>query len=128
MQSRGTNTIGKIFGPVTFVWFALIGSLGIYRILQHPEVLKALSPTYAIQYFLDHGFHSVFVLAAVILVVTGAEALYTDMGHFGAKPIRIAWTIIVGPALVLSYLGQAAVLMNDPAAISNPFFIDIITI
>ena len=122
IQSRGTNTIGKVFGPVTFVWFALIGSLGVYRVLQHPEVLKSLSPTYAIQYFLDHGLHSVFVLAAVILVVTGAEALYTDMGHFGAKPIRIAWAIIVGPALVLSYLGQAAVLMNDPAAISNPFF------
>ena len=122
MQSRGTETIGKFFGPVTFVWFILIGSLGIFRILQEPEVIKALSPTYAIQYFLNSGLNSLFVLAAVILVVTGAEALYTDMGHFGAKPIRIAWTIIVGPALVLSYLGQAAVLINDPAAISNPFF------
>lgn len=122
MQSRGTETIGKFFGPVTFVWFILIGSLGIFRILQEPEVIKALSPTYAIQYFMNSGLNSLFVLAAVILVVTGAEALYTDMGHFGAKPIRIAWTIIVGPALVLSYLGQAAVLINDPAAISNPFF------
>ncbi len=122
MQSRGTETIGKFFGPVTFVWFILIGSLGIFRILQEPEVIKALSPTYAIQYFLNSGLNSLFVLAAVILVVTGAEALYTDMGHFGAKPIRIAWTIIVGPALVLSYLGQAAVLINDPSAISNPFF------
>ncbi|MEN9716869.1 MAG: hypothetical protein RLZZ483_844 [Actinomycetota bacterium] len=122
MQSRGTETIGKFFGPVTFVWFILIGSLGIFRILQEPEVIKALSPTYAIQYFMNSGLNSLFVLAAVILVVTGAEALYTDMGHFGAKPIRIAWTIIVGPALVLSYLGQAAVLINDPSAISNPFF------
>ena len=122
MQSRGTETIGKFFGPVTFVWFVLIGSLGIFRILQEPEVIKALSPTYAIQYFMNSGLNSLFVLAAVILVVTGAEALYTDMGHFGAKPIRIAWAIIVGPALVLSYLGQAAVLINDPAAISNPFF------
>jgi KUP system potassium uptake protein len=122
MQSRGTETIGKFFGPVTFVWFILIGSLGIFRILQEPEVIKALSPTYAIQYIMNSGINSLFVLAAVILVVTGAEALYTDMGHFGAKPIRIAWTIIVGPALVLSYLGQAAVLINDPAAISNPFF------
>ncbi len=122
MQSRGTETIGKFFGPVTFVWFILIGSLGIFRILQEPAVIKALSPTYAIQYFMNSGLNSLFVLAAVILVVTGAEALYTDMGHFGAKPIRIAWTIIVGPALVLSYLGQAAVLINDPAAISNPFF------
>jgi KUP system potassium uptake protein len=122
MQSRGTETIGKFFGPVTFVWFVLIGSLGIFRILQEPEVIKALSPTYAIQYFMNSGLNSLFVLAAVILVVTGAEALYTDMGHFGAKPIRIAWTIIVGPALVLSYLGQAAVLINDPSAISNPFF------
>jgi KUP system potassium uptake protein len=122
MQSRGTETIGKFFGPVTFVWFILIGSLGIFRILQEPEVIKALSPTYAIQYFMNSGLNSLFVLAAVILVVTGAEALYTDMGHFGAKPIRIAWTIIVGPALVLSYLGQAAVLINNPAAISNPFF------
>jgi KUP system potassium uptake protein len=122
MQSRGTETIGKFFGPVTFVWFILIGSLGIFRILQEPEVIKALSPTYAIQYFMNSGLNSLFVLAAVILVVTGAEALYTDMGHFGARPIRIAWTIIVGPALVLSYLGQAAVLINDPSAISNPFF------
>jgi KUP system potassium uptake protein len=122
MQSRGTETIGKFFGPVTFVWFILIGSLGIFRILQEPEVIKALSPSYAIQYFMNSGLNSLFVLAAVILVVTGAEALYTDMGHFGAKPIRIAWTIIVGPALVLSYLGQAAVLINNPAAISNPFF------
>jgi KUP system potassium uptake protein len=122
MQSRGTETIGKFFGPVTFVWFILIGSLGIFRILQEPEVMKALSPTYAIQYFMNSGLNSLFVLAAVILVVTGAEALYTDMGHFGAKPIRIAWTIIVGPALVLSYLGQAAVLINNPTAISNPFF------
>jgi KUP system potassium uptake protein len=122
MQSRGTETIGKFFGPVTFVWFILIGSLGVFRILQEPEVIKALSPTYAIQYFMNSGLNSLFVLAAVILVVTGAEALYTDMGHFGAKPIRIAWTIIVGPALVLSYLGQAAVLINNPAAISNPFF------
>ena len=122
MQSRGTETIGKFFGPVTFVWFILIGSLGIFRILQEPAVIKALSPTYAIQYFMNSGLNSLFVLAAVILVVTGAEALYTDMGHFGAQPIRIAWTIIVGPALVLSYLGQAAVLINDPAAISNPFF------
>ena len=122
MQSRGTETIGKFFGPVTFVWFILIGSLGVFRILQEPEVIKALSPTYAIQYFMNSGLNSLFVLAAVILVVTGAEALYTDMGHFGAKPIRIAWTIIVGPALVLSYLGQAAVLVNNPAAISNPFF------
>jgi KUP system potassium uptake protein len=122
MQSRGTEAIGKFFGPVTFVWFILIGSLGIFRILQEPEVIKALSPTYAIQYFMNSGLNSLFVLAAVILVVTGAEALYTDMGHFGAKPIRIAWTIIVGPALVLSYLGQAAVLINNPAAISNPFF------
>ena len=122
IQSRGTNKIGKVFGPVTFVWFTLIGGLGVYRVLEYPEVLKALSPTYAIQYFVTHGFHSVIVLAAVILVVTGAEALYTDMGHFGAKPIRIAWTIIVGPALVLSYLGQASVLMTNPSAISNPFF------
>ncbi len=122
VQSRGTNTIGKIFGPVTFVWFALIGSLGAYRIMQHPDVLVALSPTYAIKYFVDHGLYSVLVLAAVILVVTGAEALYTDMGHFGAKPIRIAWATIVGPALVLCYLGQAALLMNEPEAVSNPFF------
>jgi KUP system potassium uptake protein len=122
IQSRGTNTIGKVFGPVTFIWFALIGGLGIYRIIEHPDVLVALSPTYAIQYFANHGLHSIFVLAAVILVVTGAEALYTDMGHFGARPIRIAWVFIVGPALVLCYLGQAALLMNEPAAISNPFF------
>lgn len=122
VQPKGTHSIGKVFGPVTLLWFLLIGGLGIFQFIQHPEVITALSPTYAIDYFLDHGFKSFIVLSSVILAVTGAEALYADMGHFGAKPIRIAWTFIVGPALVFCYLGQAAVVKGDPTKVANPFF------
>lgn len=122
IQSRGTHTIGKIFGPVMIGWFTFIGGLGIFQFIQKPEVIKALSPIYAIEYFQVHGLHAIVLLSSVILSVTGAEALYADMGHFGAKPIRVAWTFIVGPALVLCYLGQAAVVANNHQATENPFF------
>jgi KUP system potassium uptake protein len=122
VQSRGTHSIGKIFGPVMVGWFSLIGVLGAYQYSQQPNVIKALSPIYAIEYFQAHGLHSVVLLSSVILAVTGAEALYADMGHFGAKPIRIAWSFIVGPALVLCYLGQAAIVSRNQEATSNPFF------
>ncbi len=122
VQPWGTHSIGRIFGPITLGWFLLIGGLGFFQFLKHPEVIVALSPTYAVGYFLDHGFTAFLILSSVILAVTGAEALYADMGHFGAKPIRIAWTFIVGPALVLCYLGQAALVIGDETKVANPFF------
>ena len=121
-QSRGTASIGKLFGPVTAVWFLLIGGLGIYRFIAEPSVIRALSPTYAIEFIANNGARTFVILASVILCVTGAEALYADMGHFGKNPIRIAWAILVGPALVLCYLGQAALVTANPEAASNPFF------
>ncbi len=122
VQSRGTQAIGKIFGPVMVGWFLMIGALGTYQFLNQPEVIKALSPMYAIEYFQVHGLHSIVLLSSVILAVTGAEALYADMGHFGAKPIRLAWSFLVGPALVLCYLGQASIVARDESAVANPFF------
>lgn len=121
-QSRGTHAIGKLFGPVMLTWFTFIGALGIFQYSKNPEVIKALSPTYAIEYFQNHGLHSIVLLSSVILAVTGAEALYADMGHFGAKPIRIAWVFIVGPSLVFCYLGQASIVSTNPEAVHNPFF------
>lgn len=122
VQSRGTHTIGNIFGPVMIWWFGLIGGLGLYRFLQETSVIKALSPVYAVQYIAHSGMHTFVILASVILCVTGAEALYADMGHFGANPIRWAWMFLVGPALILCYLGQAAYVVNNPEATENPFF------
>jgi KUP system potassium uptake protein len=122
VQSRGTHAIGKIFGPVMVGWFVFIGGLGIYQYAKHPEVIKALNPIYAVEYFQNHGFHSVVLLSSVILAVTGAEALYADMGHFGARPIRLSWSLLVGPSLVFCYLGQAAIVSQDSEATKNPFF------
>jgi KUP system potassium uptake protein len=122
VQSRGTHAIGTIFGPVMLWWFGLIGGLGFYRFLAEPAVIKALSPVYAIEYIGHNGFKTFAILASVILCVTGAEALYADMGHFGVNPIRWAWMFLVGPALVMCYLGQAALVSTNPEAASNPFF------
>lgn len=122
VQYRGTHSMGKIFGPVMTVWFILIGGLGIYRFLAEPSVIKALSPIYAIEFIASNGAKTFVVLASVILCVTGAEALYADMGHFGKHPIRLAWIFLVGPSLVLCYLGQAALVTTNPAAADNPFF------
>lgn len=122
VQRFGTHSIGRVFGPVMVAWFLLIAGLGVYRFSSHPAVLQALSPTYAIEYVVHHGFHTFILLSSIILAVTGAEALYADMGHFGKSPIRRAWGYLVGPALVLCYLGQAAVVINNPNAITNPFF------
>jgi KUP system potassium uptake protein len=122
MQSRGTGTVGAIFGPVTSIWFAAIAALGIHGILMEPSVLRAVNPIYAFDFFLREGKHGFLVLAAVVLVVTGGEALYADMGHFGKRPIRLAWLAIVLPALVLNYFGQGALLLSRPGAISNPFY------
>ncbi len=121
-QRRGTGTIGLFFGPVMLVWFVAIGTLGILNILQHPGVLSALNPVYAIEFLATHGPLAFFALGAVVLCLTGAEALYADMGHFGPLPIRIVWMGLVLPSLVLNYFGQGALLLTQPDALSNLFY------
>ncbi len=122
IQSRGTGKVGALFGPVMAVWFLTIGVLGAVQIVRHPSVLVALSPEYAARFFIAHGLRGALVLGAVVLAVTGGEALYADMGHFGARPIRVAWLFVVMPALVLNYFGQGALVLSNPAAKDNPFF------
>jgi KUP system potassium uptake protein len=123
LQRLGSGKVGRLFGPVMVIWFAAIAACGINGIVDEPEVLKALSPTYAIDFFFNHFSTAFFALAAVVLAVTGAEALYADMGHFGRPPITRAWVFIVFPACTLSYLGQAALILQHPAeGIGSPFF------
>jgi KUP system potassium uptake protein len=122
-QRVGTATVGKLFGPIMVVWFVVIGACGINGISMHPAILDALSPTYALDYFINHFSTAFFALAAVVLSVTGAEALYADMGHFGRAPITRAWLLLVFPALTLSYMGQGALVLENHANISNPFFL-----
>jgi KUP system potassium uptake protein len=122
VQRRGTAGIGRFFGPITLVWFAVIAGLGLAQIATHPSVLYALSPHYAALFVLENPTVSFVLLGAVVLCVTGGEALYADMGHFGPKPIRIAWFTVVMPALMLNYFGQGALLLRDPSAVKNPFF------
>ena len=123
MQSRGTERIGIVFGPVMLVWFTVLALLGIRMILVHPTVLAAFSPHYALLFLLENGRLGFVVLGAVFLVVTGGEALYADMGHFGRTPIQIGWFALVFPALLLNYLGQGALLLEHPKAVENPFFL-----
>ena len=123
MQYRGTHSVGRVFGPIMMVWFLIIGALGLIEIVQHPFVLMAISPTYAFALCVQYKGLAFVVLGAVVLCVTGAEALYADMGHFGAKPIRYAWTGFVLPCLVLNYFGQGALVLHDPGAVANPFFL-----
>lgn len=123
IQSRGTGSVGRIFGPVMAVWFVVIGLLGLLEIAQHPFVLLAVSPSYAVMLCVQYKGLAFIVLGSVVLCVTGAEALYADMGHFGVRPIRLSWTWFVLPSLVLNYFGQGAVVIRDPAAIENPFFL-----
>jgi KUP system potassium uptake protein len=122
IQRRGTGSVGRIFGPIMLLWFATIGVLGIRGISMHPEVLKALSPSYAFDFLFHSGSTGFFSLASVVLAITGCEALYADMGHFGRPAITRAWLILVFPACILSYLGQGALILDDPSAISAPFF------
>lgn len=122
IQKRGTGNVGMLFGPVMILWFAVLGVLGVLEVLRHPEVLMALNPMFAINFIGNHTGLAFLALGAVVLTVTGGEALYTDMGHFGPIPIRLAWFGFVMPALVLNYFGQGAVLLYDPAAIRSPFF------
>ena len=122
LQRRGTEAIGALFGPVTVAWFAAIALLGVPAIARSPEILAAVDPRHAVRFFADNGRHGFLVMGAVFLVVTGGEALYADMGHFGRRPIRIAWFAFVLPALLLNYLGQGALLLHDPARADNPFY------
>jgi KUP system potassium uptake protein len=121
-QRRGTARVGAVFGRVMVVWFASIALLGLNGILRHPEVLAAVNPWHAIDFFLRDGLRGFLILGAVVLVVTGGEALYADMGHFGKRPIRLAWFAVVLPALVLNYFGQGALLLDRPSAAVNPFY------
>ncbi len=123
LQRLGTGAVGRLFGPVMGIWFAAIGVIGARGIAGHPAILKALSPTYALGFLAGHFPTAFFSLAAVVLAVTGAEALYADMGHFGRSPITRVWLILVFPACILSYLGQGALVLSDPTTIRSPFFL-----
>ena len=122
-QKRGTGGVGALFGPIMVVWFATLAVLGVIGILRAPQVLAALNPQYAARFLATHGSLGYLSLGAVVLVVTGAEALYADMGHFGSRPVRIAWTALVLPALVLNYFGQGALLVVNPRTVDNPFYL-----
>jgi KUP system potassium uptake protein len=121
-QKKGTHKVGFVFGPLILIWFIILAVLGFNSIVKHPEILKALNPYFAFQFFVIHHWHGIFILGAIFLVVTGGEALYADIGHFGKKPIRIAWFAVVLPALVINYLGQGALLLGDPSLAINPFY------
>ena len=123
IQSRGTAGIGRVFGPVTLIYFATLAILGVTQIARHPDVLAAVNPVYAINFFVTNGFTGYFILGTVVLVITGGESLYVDLGHFGRRPIRIVWFAVVLPALLLNYFGQGALLIADPTAAANPFYL-----
>ena len=123
LQKRGTASIGRWFGPITLLWFGVLAALGIGQIVHHPEILSALWPQHALRFVLGQPGTAFILLGAVVLCVTGAEALYADLGHFGKKPIRVAWFSVVMPALTLNYLGQGALLLDQPDAVRNPFFL-----
>ncbi|MFL5552568.1 MAG: potassium transporter Kup [Gemmatimonadaceae bacterium] len=122
-QKKGTAKVGRIFGPITLIWFVTIASLGAIEILREPRILRAVNPWYALSFFALHGAHSFVVLGAVVLAVTGAEALYADMGHFGKRSIRLAWFGLVFPSLVLNYFGQGGIILFNPEAAANPFYL-----
>jgi KUP system potassium uptake protein len=122
VQKRGTASIGRVFGPIMIVWFGTLAVLGMIQVVKYPSVLVALSPVYAVSFFFQHGFQGFVVLGSVVLVITGGEALYADMGHFGRHPIRLAWFCLVMPALLMNYFGQAACLIQHPELASNPFY------
>jgi len=123
VQRLGTGAVGRVFGPVMVVWFTVLAVLGVRGIASHPVILEALSPSYAVDYLTGHFGAAFFSLTAVVLAVTGAEALYADMGHFGRPPVRRAWLLVVFPACILNYLGQGALILGHPASITNPFFL-----
>lgn len=123
IQKKGTHKIGTLFGPIMLIWFSAIALIGLYQIVQAPKIILAFSPFYAINFAINHGWDGFIGLGCVVLAVTGAEALYADMGHFGRKPIQTAWIKIVLPSLIINYLGQGALILHNPNAINNPFFL-----
>ncbi|MBA1229245.1 potassium transporter Kup [Pseudomonas viridiflava] len=123
IQRHGTARIGVLFGPVMVTWFVVLGALGVYGIMQSPEVLKAVNPAWGVHFFIIHPGIGVAILGAVVLALTGAEALYADMGHFGRKPISRAWFMLVLPALLLNYFGQGALVLGNPETVRNPFYL-----
>ena len=123
MQNQGTERVSTLFGPIMIVWFATMATLGLIHLSDDLRVLSALNPVHAVRFLFDNGFASLIVLGSVFLAVTGGEALYADMGHFGRKPIRMAWALVVFPSLTLSYLGQGALVLSNPEAAENPFFL-----
>lgn len=122
VQSKGTSGIGKFFGPVVVLWFTTLSIMGVINIWQNPLILKAMNPLHALDFMLHNGWFAFVALGAIVLAITGAEALYADMGHFGKRPVRFAWFTVAFPALTLSYFGQGALLLSNPAAVTNPFF------
>ena len=122
-QRFGTGVVGRLFGPVMAVWFTVLAVAGLHEVVKEPEILRAISPTYGISFLFEHGHVAFIALGSVVLTVTGAEALYADMGHFGRSPIRRAWFAAVFPALILNYMGQGALLLHTPTAIENPFYL-----
>jgi KUP system potassium uptake protein len=122
VQRVGTAVVGRLFGPIIVIWFSVLGIVGLWHIGQQPAILAALNPLHAWEFLASRGWHVFAAVGAIVLALTGAEALYADMGHFGRKPIQIAWTALVLPGLALNYLGQGALLMGDPTAIDNPFY------
>ncbi|WP_029047666.1 potassium transporter Kup [Cupriavidus sp. amp6] len=123
IQRHGTHAVGKLFGPIMTAWFLTLGALGVFNLVQAPEILKAVNPLYGITFLVEHALQAFIVLGSVFLVLTGAEALYVDMGHFGARPIRMGWFILVMPCLMLNYFGQGAMLLQNPAGVENPFYL-----
>ncbi|CAJ0789938.1 Low affinity potassium transport system protein kup [Ralstonia condita] len=123
LQKQGTHVVGRLFGPVMLIWFALLGLLGLVSLAKAPQVLVALNPVYALEFGFRHTVQAFIVFGSVFLALTGAEALYADMGHFGARPIRFAWFYIAMPCLLLNYFGQGALLLREPTAVQNPFFL-----
>ncbi|MHC1728451.1 MAG: potassium transporter Kup [Syntrophobacteraceae bacterium] len=122
VQRFGTLKVGRLFGPVLLVWFVVIGALGLNELVRTPQILNAVNPAYAIDFFLLNKLHGMIVLGSVVLCITGGEALYADLGHFGGKPIRISWLVVAFPALLLNYFGQGALLLENPELASNPFY------
>ncbi|HWJ24217.1 MAG TPA: potassium transporter Kup [Gemmatimonadaceae bacterium] len=122
-QQFGTDKVGKAFGPLMLIWFGSIAGLGAAEIMREPVILSAINPLYGLRFFGEHGFHGFVILGSVVLAVTGAEALYADMGHFGKRPIRLAWFAFVFPCLLVNYFGQGALLLRDPSAAINPFYL-----
>ena len=122
LQQKGTAGIGKWFGPIMIIWFIALGGIGISNIAENPKILGALNPFYAIQFLMHNGWLAFMALGAIVLAFTGAEPMYADMGHFGKRPIRMAWFSVVFPSLILNYLGQGALLLTNPAAVTNPFY------